>query len=63
MKSLVATLILCALAYKASAWPIGNPDLDDAWEDFIQRYNKHYDLDGEEVVTNSNYLFLQGYHT
>merc|ERR1719228_1147539 len=48
MKSLIATLVICALALKASAFPFGNPDLDLEWEDFKQRYNKNYELDGEE---------------
>merc|ERR1711936_1550673 len=48
MKSLVAALLISVLALKASAFPFGNPDLDLEWEDFKQRYDKNYELDGEE---------------
>ena len=50
MKSLVAALLISVLALKASAFPFGNPDLDLEWEDFKQRYDKNYELDGEEQV-------------
>ena len=27
-----------------------NPDLDEQWADFMQRYDKNYQLEGEETV-------------
>jgi len=48
MKSHTAALLICFLAFRVSAFPFGNPDLDLEWEDFKQRYNKNYELDGEE---------------
>ena len=50
MKSYTVALLVLVLAFEASAWPFGNPDLDLEWEDFKQRYNKNYELDGEEQV-------------
>merc|ERR1739848_335202 len=48
MKSHTVALLICFLAFRVSAFPFGNPDLDLEWEDFKQRYNKNYELDGEE---------------
>ena len=53
MKSHTVALLICFLAFRVSAFPFGNPDLDLEWEDFKQRYNKNYELDGEEQVSNS----------
>ena len=50
MKSHTVALLICFLAFRVSAFPFGNPDLDLEWEDFKQRYNKNYELDGEEQV-------------
>merc|ERR1712212_802333 len=67
MKSLVAALVICALALKASAFPFGNPDLDLEWEDFKQRYNKNYELDGEEqgrrMTWEANLNFIEEHNT
>ena len=57
MKSHTVTLLICFLAFEVSAFPFGNPDLDLEWEDFKQRYNKNYELDGEEQVSNSEEFY------
>ena len=46
MKSLITTILVAASLAFASA---SNPDLDEQWEDFLQRYDKNYDPEGEEV--------------
>merc|ERR1719400_1971483 len=62
MKSHTVALLICFLAFEASAWPFGNPDLDLDWEDFKQRYNKNYELDGEEqgrrLIWEDNLKFI-----
>ena len=57
MKSQTVALLICFLAFRVSAFPFGNPDLDLEWEDFKQRYNKNYELDGEEQVSNSEEFY------
>ena len=57
MKSQIVALLICFLAFRVSAFPFGNPDLDLEWEDFKQRYNKNYELDGEEQVSNSKEFY------
>ena len=46
MKSFLATTLLAAVVLVSAR----NPDLDEQWEDFVQRYDKNYELDGEEEV-------------
>merc|ERR1711997_354916 len=62
MKSHTVALLICFLAFRVSAWPFGNPDLDLDWEDFKQRYNKNYELDGEEqgrrLIWEDNLKFI-----
>ena len=40
--------LLCAVAFA------NNPDLDEDWADFQQRYDKNYKLEGEAEVKQQN---------
>ena len=48
MKSYLLVLFLVGLTFAA------NPDLDEEWADFVQRYDKNYELEGEEEVIEVN---------
>ena len=47
MKLTLTITFVCITAISAQN---NNPDLDDQWEDFIQRYDKNYELGEAEVL-------------
>ena len=54
MKALALVLLIFIFSTKSiSARSLGNPDLDDEWEDFKQRYDKAYELTGDEETRRS----------
>ena len=44
MKSYIIVALFCVVAFAK------NPDLDEDWADFQQRYDKNYELEGETEV-------------
>ena len=44
MKSYIIVTLFCVVAFAK------NPDLDEDWADFQQRYDKNYDLEDEAEV-------------